>query len=148
MKLSDKFYMAAKTKCEMTKHVSAPYFRYAFSAAKNVVAELSVCGLGFYELYINGTKITRGHLSAYISIPDHLCYYDRYDITPYLIDGKNVIGLILGNGMQNPIGARVWGFEKGDFVVLPNLRFCARLKVQTVQRRPSMVLCLKLILHQ
>jgi len=116
MKLSDKFYMAAKTKCEMTKHVSAPYLRYAFSAAKNAVAELSVCGLGFYELYINGTKITRGHLSAYISIPDHLCYYDIYDITPYLTDGENVIGLILGNGMQNPIGARVWGFEKSDFV--------------------------------
>lgn len=116
MQLSDRFFQATKTKCEMENHISAPYLRYAFPAHEIKSAELTVCGLGFYELYINGQKITKGLLSPYISIPDHICYYDCYDLTPYLTDGENVIGLMLGNGMQNPIGARVWGFEKGDFV--------------------------------
>ena len=64
-------------------------------------AEIEICGLGFYHLYINGKKITKGELAPYISNPDQLCYYDTYDILPYISEGENVIGIILGNGYYN-----------------------------------------------
>ena len=40
--------------------------------------------MGFYDLFVNGRKITKGFLAPYISNTDHIAYYDRYDIAPYL----------------------------------------------------------------
>lgn len=62
------------------------------------LAKISICGLGFYRLWINGKDITKGLLAPYISNPDHYCYYDEYDIKEYLLTGENVIGILLGNG--------------------------------------------------
>ena len=35
--------------------------------------------------------------------------------------GKNVFGIILGNGFMNPFGGGVWDFEKADFRGTPKL---------------------------
>lgn len=81
MQLSNKFVRASDKVCSFAQHVNAPYFRKSFileEAAQN--AEATICGLGFYELYINGKNITKGALAPYISNPDDVCYYDNYDV--------------------------------------------------------------------
>jgi urease accessory protein len=46
---------------------------------RNVVIRLAVCG--FYDLYLNGEKITKGYLAPYISNPEYLVYADEYAVT-------------------------------------------------------------------
>ena len=84
-------------------------------------AELWICGLGFYELYVNGQRITKGLLSPYISNPDDLLYYDDYELSPYLSKDENVIGVWLGNGFQNDPGGYIWDFDKARFRSAPEL---------------------------
>ena len=67
----------------LTEYVPAPYLRKSFHLKTlPEKAELLICGLGFYELYINGRRITKGLLAPYISNPDDLLYYDDYDLLP------------------------------------------------------------------
>lgn len=106
-------FIAAGTEyCTLERHVPAPYLRRAFTLeSEPESAKILVCGLGFYELFVNGKKITKGALAPYISSPDDLIYYDLYDVKEYLRAGENVVGLILGNGFQNPFGGEVWDFD-------------------------------------
>lgn len=83
------------------KNVAAPLFRKSLILkSKPETAQILICGLGFYDLFINGRKITKGKLAPYISNPDHICYYDSYDICENLNIGENVIGVMLGDGFQ------------------------------------------------
>ncbi len=112
---------ATKEYTTFTNHVAAPMFRKEFELTGAKSAELTICGLGFYELFVNGNRITKGLLSPYISNPDDILYYDNYDLMPYLTDGKNVIGVILGNGMLNCPGGAIWDFEKVRYRSAPKL---------------------------
>lgn len=104
----------------LEKPVAAPYLRRAFLVeALPEKAALAICGLGFYELYINGEKITRSILAPYIYNPDHFLYYDLYDVAPYLQQGENVIGVLLGNGYLNNEGGKTWDFDQAPFRAAP-----------------------------
>ena len=116
MKFSKKFIKATDKLCDFDTPVAAPYFRKKFNIeGKPDKAEITICGLGFYELYINGENITKGPLAPYISNVNDICYYDSYDISDKLSEGENTIGILLGNGMRNPFGGIVWDFEKASF---------------------------------
>ena len=83
---------------------AAPYVRKSFDLdTAPEKASLTVTGIGFYRLFINGAEITRGLLSPYISDPGRIIAFDRYDITRYLTAGENVIGIILGSGFRAPL---------------------------------------------
>lgn len=111
-----KYFICASEKyCELYNHVSAPYIRKDFYVSEFKNAKIRICGLGFYELFLNDQKITKGKLAPYISNPDHLIYYDEYDITNLLIQGGNAVGVILGNGFLNNIGGYPWEFDKAHF---------------------------------
>lgn len=111
--LSEKFIRADDQMCDFDDFVPAPYFRKRFMLDFNPEnAEVTICGLGFYELYINGVNVTKGALAPYISNTDDICYYDNYDITKLLQEGENVIGVLLGNGFRNAYGGFVWNFDK------------------------------------
>lgn len=108
-----KFIAATEEYCTLEKHVPAPYLRKSFTINGEVAkAEVIISGLGFYELSLNGARITKGVLAPYISAPDDVVYYDSYDITEKLTQSENVIGVILGNGLQNNPGGRSWDFDK------------------------------------
>jgi len=98
----------------------APLLRKPFSVKKEVaMARAYVSGLGFFELYVNGNKVSQDVLvpnitaygkrpgleNNYISIPDNFreyrVMYLCYDIKDLLTKGVNVIGAILGNGFYN-----------------------------------------------
>ena len=91
MKFSTKFVAATREYSTFEKLVPAPLFRREFELGKVKSAEITLCGLGIYDLYINGQRITRGLLSPYLYNPDDILYYDNYDLAPYLTEGKNVI---------------------------------------------------------
>lgn len=92
----------------------APAFRKVFTAKKSEEASISICGLGYFALYINGRKVSDDLL-----VPNASCYSKRdltkflypihdkisyrtyvmkYDVSEYLIDGKNVLLVMLGGG--------------------------------------------------
>jgi len=117
MYFSNNFIKANDKLCTFENPVPAPYFRKSFNLDfKPQKAEITICGLGFYELYINGTNITKGPLAPYISNPEEVLYYDNYDVSKYLTIGENVIGVLLGNGHRNPYGAFIWDFDKWEHI--------------------------------
>lgn len=82
-------------------------------------AKIHVCGLGLFELYVNGSKI--GSLREHVPLRTHYseqALYTTYDITRQLEQGSNAIGIMLGNGWFNTQekfwGWRMqwWGFPK------------------------------------
>ena len=63
------FIKATEEYSTFERYVPAPYVRKTFDLADVPdSAEISVCGLGFYILYINGVNVTKGPLAPYISI--------------------------------------------------------------------------------
>ena len=112
MYLSDKFIWAGPDRSTIDRPVAAPEFQRRFQW-DGQRAELTVSGLGFYELYVNGKNVTRGKLSPYISNTGDIVYYDVYDVTPFLKNGENELLILLGNGMMNGYGGWVWDFHFG-----------------------------------
>ena len=102
--------------------VPAHYFRKSFTWEGDGAAALKIAVCGFYELYFNGQRITKGLLSPYISNPDHYIYYDVYRLQPR--SGENVIGILLGNGYQNNPGGHVWQFDTAPFRSAPKVSLC------------------------
>ena len=129
MKFSTKFISASKKFNTFFEHIPAPLFRKSFNIEKDIdSAEITICGLGFYKLYINGKDITKGLLAPYISNPDHILYYDNYNIAPLLKKGENVIGITLGNGMLNCPGGRIWDFDKAKWRSAPKVALNVELR--------------------
>ena len=120
------FFCATKEYSTYEKHIPAPIFRKSFTLeAMAEDAEILISGLGFYDLFINGKKITKGHLAPYISNTDDLVYFNHYDLTPCLAKGENVIGVMLGTGMQNLITAS-WNYNEAVSRSSPKLALSFR----------------------
>jgi hypothetical protein len=77
-------------------------------------AVIHLCGLGCYELSVNGAKVGPALFPPGWTRYDKTCLYDTYDLTPHLREGPNAAGLLLGNGMYNVVGGRYTKF-KGSF---------------------------------
>jgi hypothetical protein len=75
----------------------------------------NVCGLGQYELTLNGKKVGDDFLSPGWTKYDQTCLYDTRDITKNLRAGKNAVGIELGNGMYNVLGGGRYTKFKGSF---------------------------------
>ena len=122
MNFPSNFICAAHDYADFGHFVPAPYLRRSFHLTEAPQsAQLLITGLGFYRLFINGREITKCILAPYISNPDDLVYYDLYDAAPYLQPGENVIGVQLGNGMQNCFGGYIWDFEKAKWRGAPKM---------------------------
>jgi len=110
----------------------APLFRKAFVARAGVRrARLYAAGLGYYELRLNGEKIS-GHLldPAWTSY-GHRVLYTTHDLTALLRDGPNALAAMLGNGWYNPLPLRMWGrINLRDHLVLGRPRLIAQLNIE------------------
>jgi len=94
-------------------------------------AVLRICTLGFVEFYVNGQRITddlnvpawtnyeyrdlsKIHMPIYDTLT-HRVYYLEYDITSFLKDGENALGVHVGNGFYGQHESRNEGFTRcGD----------------------------------
>jgi alpha-L-rhamnosidase len=77
----------------------ALYFRRQFEIDQPAIwARLYVCGLGYHELYVNGTRLGDSVLDpAYTDISRRIMYR-TFDIGPLLTTGQNVFAAAVGNG--------------------------------------------------
>ncbi len=64
-------------------------------------AMVYVCGLGQYEMTLNGHRVGDAVLAPGWTVCNKTCLYDTYDITSLINTGPNVAGLFLGNGFFN-----------------------------------------------
>ena len=97
------------------KFIPAPYVRRAFELDfLPESAKITIATPGFYELFVNGINITKGHLAPYISNPSQMVCYDEYEVAKHLTVGKNAIGIILGNGYSNQITFK-WHYRECSF---------------------------------
>ena len=68
-------------------------------------AVVNICGLGFYEFSINGTKVGDAVMAPLWSDYDKTVFYNTYDVTCEL-QRRNEFSVLLGNGFYNEQGGR------------------------------------------
>ena len=104
----------------------APYFRTVFQINKLLKsARAYICGLGYYDFYLNGAKVgdqvlapaqtdyshrQHSHLTDPVRDNVKRVLYNTHDITHHLRPGRNAVGVILGNGWYNQRARRVEGW--------------------------------------
>lgn len=126
----------------------APEFRAAFAASAGERAQITVCGLGFFELYLNGKRVSDDRFvpvdSHYHAYDDCFCtkefgeemasrvYALRYDLSAFLTDGENVLTAVVAPG---------WYFRYGTCKLCFRICLDERevLSDERVQWRPSAV---------
>lgn len=121
------FISAGAEYADIGHFVPAPFFRKKFTAEKTETVEIIIGATGFYRLFLNGKDITKGFLAPYISNPDDIVYYDRYDVSGLINEGENIIAVLLGNGLQNNPGGAIWDFDKAPWRGAPS--FALRLNM-------------------
>lgn len=91
------------TEADTRGNKPAPWLRKTFrlsSAPEQAVVYVNV--LGYYELYLNGRKVSDEVLSPAISDYSRRSFYRTYDVRSYLQEGTNCIGLWLDSGWHSP----------------------------------------------
>ncbi|QEM05288.1 Bacterial alpha-L-rhamnosidase [Mucilaginibacter rubeus] len=76
-----------------------PLIRKAFNVEQKLKkATLFLCGLGHFELSLNGKKVGDHFLDPGWTKYNKQALYVPFDVTSQLLSGKNTIGVMLGNG--------------------------------------------------
>ena len=79
-----------------------PQFRKEFKVGKKVSRAMAyVSGLGQFELFLNGEKVSDHFLDPAWTKYDKCVMYVAFDITKQLREGANAVGVMLGNGFFN-----------------------------------------------
>ncbi|MDP5033194.1 alpha-L-rhamnosidase [Paraglaciecola sp.] len=119
------------------KYQRTQYLRRIFELSDNIMqARLYITSKGVFKPYINGVAISQDLMT-----PGWTPYHKRietltYDVTSYLVPGKNVVGAILGEGWHS---GRI--FHPTEQQYIPPMRLIAQLEVSyqdgSVQRITS-----------
>ncbi len=89
----------------------APMLRKTFTLQRPVRrARAFVCGLGLFELRLNGRKVGDEVLATPRTDFRKRVLYATYDVTAQLVAGDNAVGLLLGNGWFNG-QKKYWGWQ-------------------------------------
>jgi alpha-L-rhamnosidase len=84
---------------EEQRRLPARYLRREFQVEKKVKRAIAyVCGLGFFELYLNGRHVSDHVMDPGLSNYGKRDLYLTFDVTGYLKGGTSAVGVILGNG--------------------------------------------------
>ncbi len=65
-------------------------------------ARVYICGLGYYELRVNGVRVGDRVLDPPWTDYEKLALYTVYDVTDYVRKGNNAVAVMLGNGRYSP----------------------------------------------
>ena len=107
----------------------APYFRKEFKPYKKIIsARAYVAVAGLYELVINGKKIGNHRLDPTYTRFDRRTLYVTHDVTEFINNEKNTIGILLGNGWYNHQSTAVWYFDEAPWRARP--KFCLDLRIE------------------
>jgi len=84
-----------------------PLLRKSFSLSKSIKqATAFICGLGQFEMSINGRKVGDHFMDPAWTKYNKQAQYVTFDITGYLRQGPNAVGVMLGNGFYYIPGER------------------------------------------
>jgi alpha-L-rhamnosidase len=110
----------------------APLFRREFSLPAPVSrARLYISGLGYYEASLNGARVGDRLLDPGWTMYEKRVFYSVYDITRQVRQGRNCVGVLLGNGWYNPLPLRMWGnLNLREHLSIGRPRFIAQLEVE------------------
>lgn len=110
-------------------HKPAPYFRKEFEAKKEIKsARAYIAVAGLYELSINGEKVGNHRLDPMYTRFDRRTMYVTHDVTSHLQQGKNALGVVLGNGWYNHQSVGVWDFHVAPWRARP--AFCMDVYIE------------------
>ena len=109
----------------------APLFRKEFSTSRKIArARLYISGLGYYEATLNGKRVGDHVLDPGWTAYENRVLYCTYDVTKMLAQGKNCLGVSLGNGWFNPLPLKMWGNRNiRDTLTVGRPRFIAQLHI-------------------
>lgn len=97
-----------------------PLFRKSITIENDIKsAKIYLSGLGFFELYLNGVKISDHIFSPAFTDYSKTVFYEKFDLTPGLINGENVLGVMLGNGWYNHVSCDAWSFSRAPWIADP-----------------------------
>ena len=106
----------------------APYFRKVFQAKGKIKsAKAYLVSAGLFELYLNGQKIGDHRLDPLYTRFDRKNFYLTFDVTSQIKEGKNAMGVLLGNGWFNHQSIATWGFHQAAWRNRP--AFCMDLRI-------------------
>lgn len=95
----------------VARGANAPWFRKVLEVKRPLKhARIYSCGLGYYELYVNGAKVSDRVLHPGQTDYESRAFTTTDDVTRELKVGQNCIGLWLGDGWYNQ--DRVWAEQK------------------------------------
>ena len=75
-----------------------------------ISADISLCGLGIYKLYVNNHCVNPDSFDPAITSYSKRILYDVYDVNEFLSRGKNTIIVELGGGYFCP-PEKYWGWR-------------------------------------
>ena len=82
---------------------TSPFYRQSFRIDDVPErATIYVAPLGYFELYVNGQKVGDEVLAPAVSNFSKRSYYRTYDVTGYLKQGVNSLGIWMGAGWYSP----------------------------------------------
>lgn len=94
----------------------APLFRKGFVLSNPIEqARVYICGLGFYELRLNGAKVGDHVLDPAFTRYDRRALYVTYDVTDQAQEGFNALGVVLANGWYDMGTRAAWDFDKAPW---------------------------------
>ncbi len=100
----------------------APYLRHTFTLSGEIKrATAYICGLGLYEMSLNGRKVGDHVLDPAWTHYDRRSLYVAHDVTDDLKNGRNAVGVILGTGHYNDHVLAVWDFENASWRAHPKM---------------------------
>ncbi|MGB3589219.1 MAG: family 78 glycoside hydrolase catalytic domain [Tunicatimonas sp.] len=116
---------------DMYDTIPAPLFRKAFQLNQSVEkARLYISGLGYYEAELNGEKVGDQVLDPGWTNYGERILYSTYDVTSQVQQGKNALGVALGNGWYNPLPLGLFRrFNLRKFLTIGQPKFIAELHV-------------------
>mgnify|MGYP006271370125 CR=1 FL=1 len=108
-------------------HEAAPYLRKSFVIEKSIQkARAHVCGLGYGVFFLNGRRVGDRVLDPAFTNYDKRVLYSTYEVTELLEEGRNAMGMWLGDGWYNSHARAVWGFDRAPWRDRP----CCRLQLE------------------
>ena len=114
---------------DLKVRVPAPIFRRTFTLKKKVQsASIHICGLGYYELWLNGSRVGDHVLDPAFTRYDRRALYVSYDVSQLLIGDENALAVMLGNGWQNVHTRAAWDFNQAPWRDRPKMLLQLRIE--------------------
>lgn len=142
------------------KECDAPIIEKEFFVENIKNAEINICVLGFFEMFVNGKKVSNDVLTPVCSQYDKSpgknllyplkdefsgsrIYYNSYNLTEYVHSGNNLIEFMLGNGWYNQKDRTIEGsFGRG----VP--RMCFEIKLEEKDEKTTCILSDESLLYR